>query len=308
VDVDAAAERAAGFQADCLVAVGGGSPIDCAKAAGVVAVFGGTARTYEGRGNLPGDPLPLIAIPTTAGSGSEVTFSAVITDVRRKFKFSIKDPRLAPRVALVDPEMTLTLPPPLTAATGMDALTHAIEAYTVKAAEPIADAAALHAVELIAAHLKSAVSNGQNIEARAGMLLGSLLAAIAFSHADVGAVHCIAEALGGKYDAAHGVCNAVVLPAVMAYNMDYCAGRYARIAAAMGLGFETIEQGARNAVAAVKQLAADVALPDFSELGVKSADFQELARNSAANGSNPDNPRPMSQSDYLALFEKLAGT
>jgi alcohol dehydrogenase len=210
-------------------------------------------------------------------------------------------------VALVDPEMTLTLPPPLTAATGMDALTHAIEAYTVKAAEPLADAAALHAVELIATHLKSAVSDGQNIESRAGMLLGSLLAAIAFSHADVGAVHCIAEALGGKYDAAHGVCNAVVLPAVMAYNMGYCAGRYARIAAAMGIGFDTVEQGAQRAVAAVKQMAADVALPDFTELGVKPADFQELARNSAANGSNPDNPRPMSPADYLALFKQLAG-
>ncbi|MGD2098450.1 MAG: iron-containing alcohol dehydrogenase [Desulfobacterales bacterium] len=295
------------FDADCLVAVGGGSPIDCAKAIAVVARQGGAVRDYEGPGKIGPDVLPLIAVPTTAGTGSEVTFSSVITDSAEKFKFSIKDPKIAPRVALVDPEMTLTMPPELTAATGMDALTHAIEAFTAKASEPLADAAALYAIELIAACLKDAVTAGDNLEARAGMLLGSVLAGIAFSHSDVAAVHCVAEALGGKYDTAHGVCNAVVLPAVMEYNMDYCKEQYARIAVAMGLTYKTIDEGARQAVMAVQQLAADVRLPEFGSLGVQENDLEELAANSFKNGSNIDNPRPMTKDDYLNLFQHLIG-
>ncbi len=273
----------------------------------MVARQGGAVRDYEGPGKIGPDVLPLIAIPTTAGTGSEVTFSSVITDSNEKFKFSIKDPKIAPRLALVDPEMTRTMPPALTAATGMDALTHAIEAFTAKAAEPLADAAALYAIELIAVYLKSAVADGDNLEARAGMLLGSVLAGIAFSHSDVAAVHCVAEALGGKYDAAHGVCNAVVLPAVMEYNMEYCKEQYARIAVAMGLTYDNIDEGARQAVMAVQQLAADVHLPEFGALGVQENDLEELAVNSFKNGSNIDNPRPMTKDDYLSLFQRLIG-
>ncbi len=306
-NVEEGTETARRLGADCLVAVGGGSPIDCAKAIAVVARQGGAVRDYEGPGKIGPDVLPLIAIPTTAGTGSEVTFSSVITDSSEKFKFSIKDPKIAPRVALIDPEMTLTMPPALTAATGMDALTHAIEAFTARASEPLADAAALYAIELIGAYLKSAVSDGDNLEARAGMLLGSVLAGIAFSHSDVAAVHCVAEALGGKYDAAHGVCNAVVLPAVMAYNLEYCKEQYARIAVAMGLTYENIDEGARQAVAAVQQLAVDVRLPEFGSLGVQESDLAELAANSFKNGSNIDNPRPMTQEDYLCLFKNLVG-
>jgi alcohol dehydrogenase len=234
-----------------------------------------------------------------------VTFSSVITDSGEKFKFSIKDPKIAPKVALVDPEMTLTMPPELTAATGMDALTHAIEAFTANASEPLADSAALYAIELISAHLRNAVSDGHHMEARAAMLLGSVLAGIAFSHSDVAAVHCVAEALGGKYDAAHGVCNAVVLPAVMEYNMTYCQERYARIAGAMGLTYENAADGASQAVMAVQQLATDVRLPEFGSLGVQEKDLEELAANSFKNGSNIDNPRPMKKEDYLKLFQRL---
>jgi len=266
---------------------------------------GGAVRDYEGPNKIGTDILPLIAIPTTAGTGSEVTFSSVITDSGEKFKFSIKDPRIAPRVALVDPEMTVSMPPGLTASTGMDALTHAIEGFTAKAAEPIADSAALYAIELITSYLRTAVFDGSNLEARAGMLMGSVLAGIAFSHSDVAAVHCVAEALGGKYDAPHGVCNAVVLPAVMAYNMEYCEERYARIAAAMGLFDENVDKAARRAVDAVQKLAVDVHLPAFSTLGVQENDLEELAINSFKNGSNVDNPRPMSKEDYLSLFKSL---
>ncbi len=306
-NVQEGAEMAKRLNPDCLVTVGGGSPIDCAKAIAVVARQGGAARDYVGPDKIGGDVLPLIAIPTTAGTGSEVTFSSVITDSQEKYKFSIKDPKIAPKVALVDPEMTLTMPPGLTAATGMDALTHAIEGFTANAAEPIADSAALYAIELITAYLRAAVSDGSNLEARAGMLLGSVLAGIAFSHSDVAAVHCVAEALGGKYDAAHGVCNAVVLPAVMEYNLDYCKDRYARIAAAMGLSHENVEEGARQAVKAVQKLASDVRLPEFGSLGVQEKDFEELALNSFKNGSNIDNPRPMTEEDYLSLFRVLSG-
>jgi len=293
------------LQADCLVAVGGGSPIDCAKAIAVLATHGGAVRDYEGQGKISGNVLPLIAIPTTAGTGSEVTFSSVITDTGEGFKFTLKHPCIAPRISLLDPQMTITMPPGLTAATGMDALTHAIEGYTARVAEPLADAAALYAIELVAKYLKIAVFEGSNMEARAGMLLGSVLAGIAFSHSDVGSVHCIAEALGGKYDTAHGVCNAVVLPTVMEYNMDYCRERYARVAAAMGISFESTADGARSAVEAVKQLVLDLNLPSFGSFGVKAADVEELAFKSFVNGSNADNPRAMSKDDYVTLFNRM---
>jgi len=291
--------------ADCLVAIGGGSPIDCAKAIAVLATHAGEIRDFENAEKISGNVLPLIAIPTTAGTGSEVTFSSVITDTRQKFKFSIHHTKIAPRIALIDPEMTVTMPAPLTAATGMDALTHAIEGYSAKCAEPLADAAALYAIELIVTHLKTAVFDGRDLEARAGMLLGSVLAGISFSHSDVAAVHCIAEALGGKYDAAHGVCNAVVLPVVMEYNMQYCTDKYARIAAAMGIDCDSSREGARQAVNAVKKLAAAVNIPDFASLGVKPEDVAELAYNASINGSNGSNPRPMSQDDYLTVINSM---
>jgi alcohol dehydrogenase len=304
-NVTAGAQKAQSLQADCLVAVGGGSPIDCAKSIAVLATHGGNIRDYEGRDKISGKVLPLIAIPTTAGTGSEVTFSSVITDTAEGFKFTVKHSTLAPRIALLDPQMTLTMPPGLTAATGMDALTHAIEGYTANVSEPLADAVALYAIELVAKYLKAAVLEGSNVEARAGMLVGSLLAGIAFSHSDVGSVHCIAEALGGKYDTAHGVCNAVILPAVMEYNMDYCMERYARIALAMGIRSDSTEEGARRVVDAVKQLAVDVNLPSFASFGVKPEDVEELAVKSFVNGSNVDNPRPMNKEDYIILFQRM---
>lgn len=304
-NVHAGTKRANQLQADCLVAVGGGSPIDCAKAIAVLATQGGAVRDYEGQDKISGNVLPLIAIPTTAGTGSEVTFSSVITDTGEGFKFTLKHPCIAPRIALLDPQMTITMPPGLTAATGMDALTHAIEGYTARVSGPLADAAALYAIELVVKYLKIAVFEGNNMEARAGMQLGSVLAGIAFSHSDVGSVHCIAEALGGKYDTAHGVCNAVVLPAVMEYNMDYCRERYARVASAMGISLDSAEDGARRAVEAVKQLVVDLNLPSFGSFGVKAADIEELAFKSFLNGSNADNPRPMNKDDYLTLFNRM---
>lgn len=306
-NVEAGAALAKKEGCDSIMALGGGSPIDCAKAISIVAVQGRSCRYYEDRSRIGSDVLPIIAVPTTAGTGSEITFGSVITDTKEKFKFTIKSPIIGPRIAILDPELTVSMPKSLTASTGMDALTHAIEGYTALNSEPIGDAIALHAVELISKYLKRAYDDGNDVEARAGMLVGSTMAGIAFSHSDVAAVHCIAEALGAKYDAPHGVCNAVVLAPMMEYNMNYCRARYSRIARSMGLSFSSEEEGASKAVKAVKALAEAVELPSFRSLGIKEEDMEELAAKSAKNGSNRDNPRPMEKEDYLLFMRELYG-
>lgn len=303
-NVEAGALAAAEFKADAMIALGGGSPIDCAKSVGVLISHGGNSiKQYEGKTAVKKSIPPLITIPTTSGTGSEVTFSSVITDTKNNYKMTVKSPLIAARTALVDPELTMTMPPSVTASTGVDALTHAIEAYTAKVAEPISDAVALYAVELIYSNLKTAVFNGSDLAARSGMLMGSLLAGIAFSHSDVASVHCMAESLGGMYDAPHGVCNSILLPYVMSYNMEYCKGRYARIAKAMGAEFKTMDEGASKAVDMVKQLTIDVNLPSFKSLGVAEKDFEPLAEMSAKNISTESNPRPMGKDDYIAVFK-----
>ena len=215
---------------------------------------------------------------------------------------TIKSPYTAARLAICDPVLTLSVPAHITASTGMDALTHAIEAYTATCAEPISDAMALYAVELIYANLVKAVSDGSDLQARSAMLLGSMIAGIAFSHSDVASVHCIAESLGGMYDLPHGVCNAVFLPYVMEYNLDHSIERYARIGKAMGMAFDNKEAGARMAVNAVKELAKAVALPAFKSLNVAVDDFERLAVMSLKNISTESNPRPMTKDDYLNVI------
>jgi len=301
-NVSDAAAKAKEVKSESILAIGGGSPIDCAKAVSVVAALGGKVRVYEDSSRINGPVLPLFTVPTTAGTGSEVTFSSVITDTSEHFKFTVKSPKIAPRAAFIDPLYTHSKPPMLTAATGLDALTHAIEAYTAKAANPLSDAFALYAVELINRHLNTAVEQSGNSNARAGMMMGSLIAGIAFSHSDVASVHCIAEAMGGKYDTPHGICNAVVLPVVMEYNLDFAEERYARIASAMGLKFASLREGAELAVNRVKEMVRENGLPSFSSLGAEEADFQELAEKSERNGSNKDNPRPMTAEDYMTVL------
>ena len=297
------------FGADSIIAIGGGSPIDCAKSIGVLAANNASKiKPFEGK-NKPTKPLPpLVSVPTTSGTGSELTFSSVITDTENNYKMTVKNAFTAPRTSICDPELTFTVPQAITAATGMDALTHAIEAFSVTCSEPISDAAALYAIELISQNLVRSFENGSDAEARSRMLMGSMLAGIAFSHSDVGSVHCIAESLGGLYDLPHGVCNAIFLPYVMEYNMGHCEEKYARIARAMGLagnssGQTTRGQLARAAVDAVKQLAKDVKLPSFSSLKVNPADYDRIALLSVKNGSNGSNPRPMTEQDYLTVIK-----
>ncbi|MFP4563156.1 MAG: iron-containing alcohol dehydrogenase family protein [Spirochaetia bacterium] len=313
-NVLAGLEKAREWGADCLVAVGGGSPIDCAKAVngcGLTgeepAVLKGTALAERLASTGPaGTGFPVIAVPTTAGTGSEVTFSSVVTDTVKKEKLTIKNPAIAPRIAIIDPETTMSMPPALTAAVGMDALTHAVEAYSSRAAEPIADAAALHAVKLIRGSLERAVADGSDRDARDRMMMGSLLAGIAFSHSDVGAVHCIAEALGALYDAPHGTCNAVCLEAVMEYSLPEAAGRYAGLAAAFGVDpFTVAQEAARAAVREVGRMSRAVGLPSLAELGVRRDDLDTIAGLSERNGSNPNHPKTMTSEDYRKLLERL---
>ena len=247
VNVEEGAKIARENDCDCIIAVGGGSPIDCAKSVGVLLAHNDTEiKKYEGK-TAATKPLPLfITIPTTSGTGSEITFSSVITDTKNKYKMTVKSKYTAAKVAICDPVLTLSVPPAVTAATGMDALTHAIEAYTATCSEPITDAVSLYAIELIYNNLKTAVFEGDNLQARSAMLMGSMLAGIGFSHSDVASVHCIAEALGGMFDLAHGVCNAVLLPHVMEYNKDYCVAKYARVAKAMGFEFKSFISFADN--------------------------------------------------------------
>ena len=303
VNCEECAREARAFGADSLIAVGGGSPIDCAKAVGVLLAHDAEKiKPYEGKTAATKPQPPLIAIPTTAGTGSELTFSAVITDTENHYKMTVKSPFTAAKLALCDPELTISVPPMVTASTGVDALTHAIEGYTANCGEPIADAFALYSIELIYHNLETAVKDGTNLPARSAMLMGSMLGGMSFSHSDVASVHCVAESLGGMYDLPHGMCNAIFLPYVMEYNMDYCVEKYARVAQAMGFIFTDPREGARMAVQAVKDLCRAVGLPDFRSLNVKTGDFETIAEMSAKNISTESNPRPMSKADYMEVL------
>jgi alcohol dehydrogenase len=307
VDCVAGGDAARAFQADMILAIGGGSVIDSAKAIAVLQTHGGRPQDVEGRGKIRQEVTPIIVIPTTAGTGSEVTRSAVITDTERKFKMTIKDVKLAPRLAIVDPETTYGLPPALTAATGMDALVHAIEAYTCKLSNHISDSLALGAMTHLYPHLREAVHHGDNRKARYHMMVGSLIAGMAFSHADVASVHCMAEAIGGRYDTPHGVANSMFLPYVTEYNAPADWVKHANIARTCGISDERMddEQATVRLVVQLKQLAKDISIPSFRSLPeVSPEDFEALAEASYLNGSTPSNAREMTKEDYLDLFKK----
>lgn len=305
-DCEMGGRKARSYGADLIVAVGGGSVLDSAKAIALLQTHDGDVRDYEGKGKIKHPIKPILAIPTTAGTGSEVTRSAVISDSERKIKMTIKDVLLAPSIALIDPETTFSLPADLTASTGMDALVHAIEAYTCREANPIADALALAAVERIYPSLPVAVRDGNNREARVDLMVGSLLAGIAFSHADVAAVHCMAEAIGGLYDIPHGVANSMFLPIVTDFNIKADLRKHARITAACGLQASnlTLKQRAALLVESLKNLSTEIGIPAFKGMpGVNPDDFERLAINAARNNSTHSNCRSIDEKDYLALFK-----
>ncbi|MGI9861632.1 iron-containing alcohol dehydrogenase [Moorella naiadis] len=301
------AYQAAG--ADMLIAVGGGSSIDTAKAIGVEVVHEGCILDYEyGHQEITRRIPPLIAIPTTAGTGSEVTLWAVITDPRRKIKFNVGGtPLIGPHVALVDPELLTGLPPHLTAWTGLDALSHAIECYTCAYAQPITDAVALLAIEYLGQYLRRAVAYGQDIEARYKVAMAATLAGMSYGVDSAGAVHAMAQTFGGYIDVHHGYLTAVMLPVVMAYNWMGCPERYGRIAQAMGENISglKVNDAARLAVKAVTELVADLEIPPLGSTGVTEADLPELARLAYEDPQTIGNPRDIDYEGYLKLYRQL---
>ncbi|MDC7709328.1 L-threonine dehydrogenase [Vogesella indigofera] len=292
---------------DCVISLGGGSPHDCAKGIALVATNGGHIGDYEGVDKSAKPQLPLIAINTTAGTASEMTRFCIITDQARHIKMAIVDRNVTPILSVNDASLMLAKPAALTAATGMDALTHAIEAYVSTAATPITDACALQAVRLIAANLRTAVRNGQDRHAREQMAYAQFLAGMAFNNASLGYVHAMAHQLGGFYDLPHGVCNALLLPHVEAFNASVAAGRLADVAAAMGEDVAALDAAAAAecCLAAIRRLAADIDIPArLSELGVQEADIPLLAANALKDACGLTNPRPASQAEIEAIFRQ----
>lgn len=292
-------------QCDCVISLGGGSPHDCAKGIALLATNGGNIKDYEGVDRSAKPQLPLVAINTTAGTASEMTRFCIITDEQRQVKMAIIDKHVTPLMSVNDPNLMLAKPAGLTAATGMDSLTHAIEAYVSTIATPVTDASAVMAIELIAKYLPTAVHHGDNIYAREQMAYAQFLAGMAFNNASLGYVHAMAHQLGGFYDLPHGVCNAILLPHVQAYNAHVAAPRLKQIAKLMGVDVSGMndEQGAHAAILAIKKLAQSVNIPaGLTVLGVKPEDFDVLARNALQDACGLTNPKQASHQDIVAIF------
>ena len=293
-------------QCDCVVSLGGGSSHDCAKGIALCATNGGEISDYEGVDRSVKPQLPLVAINTTAGTASEMTRFCIITDEETHIKMAIVDRNVTPILSVNDPDLMLAKPKALTAATGMDALTHAVEAYVSTAATPITDACALKAVELIARHLRTAVAKGDDLHAREQMAYAQFLAGMAFNNASLGYVHAMSHQLGGFYDLPHGVCNALLLPHVEAFNVKTSAARLRDVAQAMGENVQGLDAqaGAQACLAAIRKLSSDIGIPkSLGELGVKRADIPTLAANAMKDACGFTNPRSATQTEIEAIFE-----
>ncbi|WP_283684372.1 L-threonine dehydrogenase [Clostridium perfringens] len=294
-------------ECDFVISLGGGSAHDCAKGIALLATNGGEIKDYEGVDKSKKPQLPMVGINTTAGTGSEMTLFAIITDEERHIKMALVDKHLTPIIAVNDPMLMLAMPKSLTAATGMDALTHAVEAYVSTAATPITDACAEKAIELISNYLVNAVENGQDVEARDMMAYAEYLAGMAFNNASLGYVHAMAHQLGGFYNLPHGVCNAILLPHVQEYNKATSASRLAKIAKIMGGNIEglTDEQGADLCIDMIKSLSQTVGIPEgLGVLGVKESDFETLATNALNDACSLTNPRKGNLEEVIAIFKK----
>lgn len=291
---------------DIIVSFGGGSAHDCAKGIGIVAGNGGNIRDYEGVDKSTKPMVPLIAVNTTAGTASEMTRFCIITDTERHVKMAIVDWRCTPNVAINDPVLMVGMPPSLTAATGMDALTHAVEAYVSTAATPVTDSAALKAIELIAKWLRPAVANGQNMEARDKMAYAEFLAGMAFNNASLGYVHAMAHQLGGFYNLPHGVCNAILLPHICQFNLIANPERFADIAVALGENVEGLSEieAANQAIEAINKLSTDIGIPaNLTELGVKEEDIEIMATNAMKDACSLTNPRIATLQQVMNIYK-----
>ncbi|QXX88213.1 iron-containing alcohol dehydrogenase (plasmid) [Acinetobacter lwoffii] len=291
---------------DFIVSLGGGSSHDCSKGIGLVTAGGGHIRDYEGIDKSTVPMTPLIAINTTAGTASEMTRFCIITNTDTHVKMAIVDWRCTPLIAIDDPKLMLAKPAGLTAATGMDALTHAIEAYVSTAANPITDACAEKAITMISEWLSLAVANGDNLEARDAMSYAQYLAGMAFNNASLGYVHAMAHQLGGFYNLPHGVCNAILLPHVCEFNLIACPERYAKIAQLMGVNTEglTVTGAAYEAIGAIRQLSASIGIPSgLTELNVKEADLAIMAENAQKDACMLTNPRKANHAQVVDIFK-----
>ncbi len=306
VQAGVAAFKASG--ADCIIAIGGGSSMDTAKAVGIIIANPEYAdvRSLEGVAPTKNPCVPIIAVPTTAGTAAEVTINYVITDIEKQRKFVCVDVHDIPVVAVVDPDMMSSMPAGLTASTGMDALTHAIEGYTTRAAWEMTDMFHLKAIEIIAKSLRGAVANEK--EGRDGMALGQYIAGMGFSNVGLGIVHSMAHSLGALYDTPHGVANAILLPTVMEYNAEATGEKYREIARAMGVeGVDamSVEEYRAAAVEAVKKLSADVGIPADLKAIAKDEDVRFLSESAFADACRPGNPKDTSVEDIEALYRSL---
>ncbi|MBU4395772.1 MAG: iron-containing alcohol dehydrogenase [Proteobacteria bacterium] len=297
---------------DSLITLGGGSSHDCGKGVGLVIANGGKIHDYEGVDKSTKPMPPYVAVNTTAGTGSEMTRFCIITDTSRKVKMAIVDWRVTPGIALDDPLLMMGMPPALTAATGMDALTHAVEAYVSTIATPMTDSAAEKAIELIAQHLRPAVANGGDIVAREGMCFAQYLAGMAFNNASLGHVHAMAHQLGGFYDLPHGECNAILLPHVSKFNLIAKLDRFVKIAKLMGENVEGLStrDAAELALDAIKKLSSDVGIPDgLVALGkrygkdVQEKDIEIMTGNAQKDACGFTNPRCPKDADVIAIYK-----
>jgi len=291
---------------DMIITLGGGSSHDCGKGIGIVATNGGTIHDYEGVDKSTKAMPPFIAINTTAGTGSEMTRFCIITDTSRKVKMAIVDWRVTPTIAINDPLLMLGMPSLLTASTGMDALTHAVEAYVSTIATPVTDACAIKAIELVAGNLRQAVANGEDIDARDKMAYAEYLAGMAFNNASLGHVHAMAHQLGGFYDLPHGVCNAILLPHVSRFNLISNLERFADIAVALGENISGLSTraAAEKALTAIQTLSVDVGIPaNLTELGVKEEDLVTMAENAQKDACGATNPRRPSLDDVVNMYK-----
>ena len=300
-----AAEMYKACGADFLVAFGGGSPMDVAKAVAIVAKFGGKITDYEGAGTVPGTPVPLIAIPTTAGTGSEVTAAAVITDHTRNYKLTVFDAKLIPKTAILDPDFLTTAPAKIAAACGIDAMVHAIEAYISRAASPFSDAMAEKALALIGKNLRRYVACRTDLDAASSMLIGSLFAGIAFSWARLGDVHAMSHPVSAYFNVPHGVANAILLPTILEFNALADTGKYKKIYdfVAWNPSSESFEP--QDLAELLKELNADLGIPAcLADAGVNAEKFDVMADDAMKSGNIAVNPRMTTKKDILALYQK----
>ncbi len=304
IDAMAAEARQAGVE--IVVGLGGGSVLDAAKAVSMLLKNPGSCLDYEGKNRFSNTTVPFLALPTTCGTGSEVTWVSVISHEKEQRKLSVKGDAMFPDVALVDPDLLQTLPAHLVAYTGMDALTHAIEAYTGTLQNPVSDALAEKAIALIFAYLPRLVNDVTDAEARFAVMRASTLAGMAFGNADVGGVHCLSETLGGIWDIPHGMANAMLLAPVMQYHAPFIESRLAAMhdviapAATLSPG-----EGARAFLEEIERLTTLVQIPPFATLGIAEALYPEIAAGAAVNNSNNSNPQPMVADNYLEILKRL---